>query len=687
MTSTATQPGEPIPIVVLSRTQEQVEAINSILRRAGHAAHCTWRVSEGELPETLSRVNPELLIVFAEDNLLPLESIHNLRKLRQPAQPILLVWDRLNEVHLTNTLIAGAQDAICLKAPEHLSLVCARELHSFRLERGLITTLSATQTYQNALADFMAGSADAIALAQDGILVNANTAWLHLFGATDANALNAQLLMDWFEPESHIALKGAMTATINDQWPDYELQVTAKKLDGTPMRLELVLGHAKFEGETAIRLMVRTRRHDEAAMQSQLNKALRTDISTGLLHRSHFLEAVAARLEQPIAGGMRFIVFIAPDRMQELAPQLGPLLVEALTGHYAQLALEHAGGAVAGRFTTTGLMFLLELGNLGDAEAWARELVRKIQGRVFQLGSRSISITASAGVSAIPPGSKEFEATITDAITASHRAAADGGNRVQTLHASAADSRLMAHDANWVRQLEAALAADRFRLVQQPIASLQGTHQGMYDLLVRLVDENGVEVLPSEFIPAAERNQLMTRIDRWVINAAIDFCLSKNPTIVFVRLCRDTVVDHDFVDWLQATLRHTAISPEQLCFQISATLADQHIVELSTLRQKLTSAGCRFAVENFGVGTSPEQILTHLNPDVVKLAGSLMQGITDNTATQKRVKQLFQMAAQTSAITIAERVDSANAMAVLWQLGIEFIQGNFVHEPEAITLE
>jgi EAL domain-containing protein (putative c-di-GMP-specific phosphodiesterase class I)/PleD family two-component response regulator len=687
MTSTVTQPGEPIPILVLSRTQEQVEAINSILRRAGHASHCTWLMSADDLPETLTTVNPELLIIFTADDLLPLESLRSLRTLSQPAVPILLAWDRLDEAHLTTTLTNGAQDAIALRAPAHLSMVCARELHAFRLERGLITTLSTTLTYQKALAEFMAGSADAIAMAQDGILVNANAAWLHLFGASDVNVLHAQLLMDWFEPESHTALKGAMAATANGQWPDYELQVTARKLDGTPIRLDLILGHASFEGEPAIRLMILTRRHDEAAMQNRLSAAVRTDNSTGLLHRSHFLDAVAARLEEPIAGGMRFIAFIRPDRTQELGLQLAPTLIEALTGHYAQLALEQSPDAIAGRFTTTGLMFLLELGNLADAEAWANELVRKIHGRVFQLGSRSISITASVGISAIPPGSKEFEDTMTDAITANHRGAADGGNRVQIINRSVAQTKLIDHDADWVRQLEVALTSDRFRLAQQPIASLQGTHQGMYDLLVRLVDENGVEILPSEFIPAAERNQIMARIDRWVVSAAIDFCRVKNPTIVFVRLCGASVVDNTFVEWLQSEVLQSGISPDILCFQTSSTVADQHISELSTLRHKLKNLGCRFAVENFGVGTDPLQILTHLSPDVVKLAGSLMQGITDNTATQNHVKRLFQMATDINAITIAERVDSANAMAVLCQLGIEFIQGNFVHEPEAITLE
>jgi EAL domain-containing protein (putative c-di-GMP-specific phosphodiesterase class I) len=88
----------------------------------------------------------------------------------------------------------------------------------------------------------------------------------------------------------------------------------------------------------------------------------------------------------------------------------------------------------------------------------------------------------------------------------------------------------------WVRYIRAALMENRFRLMQQPIASLMGEDRGMFDVLVRMVDEQGQEVLPSEFIAAAERNDLMKNIDRWVIGASMTFCASRKVKQLFVRL-------------------------------------------------------------------------------------------------------------------------------------------------------
>jgi len=77
------------------------------------------------------------------------------------------------------------------------------------------------------------------------------------------------------------------------------------------------------------------------------------------------------------------------------------------------------------------------------------------------------------------------------------------------------DTRVQAYDKIWVKHIKSALMENRFRLVQQPIASLLGEDKGMFDVLVRMLDEQGTEVLPAEFIAAAERNDLMKNIDRW----------------------------------------------------------------------------------------------------------------------------------------------------------------------------
>jgi EAL domain-containing protein (putative c-di-GMP-specific phosphodiesterase class I) len=246
--------------------------------------------------------------------------------------------------------------------------------------------------------------------------------------------------------------------------------------------------------------------------------------------------------------------------------------------------------------------------------------------------------------------------------------------------------RLQDQDRLWVKQIKAALMENRFRLVQQPIASLVGEDLGMYDVLLRMLDEQGQEVLPSVFMPAAERNDLMKNVDRWVVGAAMSFCAARKPGALFVRLSKDTLADPGLSGWLAENLKKIKIEPARIVFQVREEVAAQQINDAVALHKVLTARGFRFALEGFGMGRDTEQLLNHLKPDFVKIHGALMQGLSADQDKQARVKAVVELARKCKAITIGERVQDANTMAVLWQLGVEFIQGYFVNAPEEVVL-
>jgi EAL domain-containing protein (putative c-di-GMP-specific phosphodiesterase class I) len=120
--------------------------------------------------------------------------------------------------------------------------------------------------------------------------------------------------------------------------------------------------------------------------------------------------------------------------------------------------------------------------------------------------------------------------------------------------------------------------------------------------------------------------------------------------------------------------------------EVSEELATRHLKETKTLQKLLGRLGFEFAIENFGSGRDPAQLLNHITVNYVKIDGSLMQGLANDRPLQERVKGLVEQARERGITTIAERVEDANTMAVLWQLGIEFIQGYFVNTPEEVVL-
>jgi PAS domain S-box-containing protein/diguanylate cyclase (GGDEF)-like protein len=679
--------GTPVPALVLTRHQDHVESINATLRRAGHAVHCTWLPEATDLADALIQINPELLVVFADERLLPLDAIAGLRARTTPSVPVILVSGEVNEITTTAALRAGAQDVVSLTHPERLQLVCARELRAFRLERALNQTISAARETQRALAAFMEGSADAIAQVQEGIIVDANPAWLELFGYADADAVSGQPVMDFFDRESHAALKGGLSACATGKWADHSLKVSARLADGSLLPLEMVLAQGEFGEDPVVNLCVPSRRADHADVEKHLGAAVRTDPSTGLLHRAYLVEELKARLAQPVRGGMRYIACIKPDRMEAIVGQVGPLEAEEYVAQVAGVARDEASPEdVTGRFTGSSFVFLIARGNAKDAEAWAENLVAKIGSQIYKVGARTLSGSASVGLASMSSDVRDPSLPIREAMAMLADAQKKGGNQVRLVERTEGVARVEANDKVWVHHIKAALMENRFRLVQQPIASLLGEDKAMFDVLVRMLDENAKEVLPSEFIPAAERNDLMKNIDRWVIGAAMSFCVARKPDAIFVRLSKDTVSDPTLPQWIANQLRANGFDTARLCFQVTQEVADQYLLQTQALRDALGKQGYKFAIEHFGAGVDPRQMIERVRPDFVKIDGALMQGIAGNPALQTRVKHLILLAKAIGAQTIAERVEDANTMAVLWQLGVEFVQGYFIHKPEDVVL-
>ena len=196
-----------------------------------------------------------------------------------------------------------------------------------------------------------------------------------------------------------------------------------------------------------------------------------------------------------------------------------------------------------GRFGGVSFLVLLERGNEHDVDVWSEQLVARSAKNVVRIKDKSLSVTCTLGLSVVTPTDADLEATIAQAIVACRLGRQRGGNQTYTSKRVDADQRVQSYDKIWVKHIKAALMENRFRLVQQPIASLRGDDPNMFDVVVRMVDPNGKEVLPAEFMAAAERNDLMKNIDRWVVGASLSFAAQKKPGCLFVRLSKETVND------------------------------------------------------------------------------------------------------------------------------------------------
>jgi len=674
-----------VPLIVLGPARDPVEAINRLLRRAGQPAHCTWIPALRDLGDALTQLNPELLVHVAADAR-ELEAIMRVVGQLAPSVPVLELAPSVDEASIAAALALGARDVVTLASPARLQAVVMRELRVFRTARTLDATVKSAHDARSQLDTVLQRSNDAIIQVQEGIVTEANPAWLELFGVEDT--MTGQPVMDLFEDSTHAALRGALAACLQGRWSDHPLRANALLADGTVLPIEMTLALGEQDGEACVRLVVPARPREETRIiERAMAAAPHAESSAGLLRRGELLDALGERLAIPSPGGMRCVALIKIDKFAALERVIGATASEEVLVEVGRLLRGTLHPKeLAGRFGGVRFLALLERGNENDINAWSERLLARVHKHLMRIRDKSVSVTCTIGLSVVSPGEVNLDDVIADALECARKGAARGGNQALSSDRADNDSRVMSYDKVWVKHIKAALMENRFRLVQQPIASLQGEDAGMFDVLVRMIDGQGREVLPSEFMAAAGRNDLLKNIDRWVVGASLSFAAQKKPECLFVRLSKESVRDNGFAEWLDNHLRSSRAEPRRLCFQTTEESAASYVPQVTALAGGLRERGFRFAIDSFGGGRDSMGLLESVPLDFVKIDGTITQGLASDPQLQMKVRALVETARRRNIRTIGERVEDANTMAVLWQLGVQYIQGYFVNEPEEVVL-
>ncbi len=324
-----------VPLIVLSASRDPVEVINGVLRRAGHAAHCTWIPALRDLGDALTQLNPELILHYepTTDDLVAAVAI---RDQLAASVPIVVVDDSVTEARIAEGMSKGASDVVSSGSAERLQAVMTRELRSYRLERALEGTLRTARDARRQLASVLQHSNDAIAQVQEGILVDANASWLELF-KYELTAVAGQPIMDMFEQSTHSALKGALAACLQGRWSNHPLNAEIRSADGTHRQFDLVLALGEHEGDPSVQLIIASRKDEAHKLEEDLADAVRRDPATGLLYRMPMLLAVRERLATPVRGGVRYFAVVKPDKFASVERDVGLFASEDVLS-----ALHHA---------------------------------------------------------------------------------------------------------------------------------------------------------------------------------------------------------------------------------------------------------------------------------------------------------------------------------------------------------
>jgi EAL domain-containing protein (putative c-di-GMP-specific phosphodiesterase class I) len=235
-------------------------------------------------------------------------------------------------------------------------------------------------------------------------------------------------------------------------------------------------------------------------------------------------------------------------------------------------------------------------------------------------------------------------------------------------------------------EVRRALAEDRFTLHWQPIVELAGGEATQYELLLRMIGEDGAIVPPGAFIEVAERFGLIGELDRWVIRRAIRLLAERSDVRLEVNVSGSSLTDAELPDFVERELLGAGIDPGRLIFEITETSAIADMEQARAFAERLRGLGCRFALDDFGAGFSSFHYLKHLPLDYLKIDGEFIRGLLDNPTDRLVVKAMVDIARGMGMKTIAEFVEDAETAALLRELGVDYSQGYHHGRPVPVGL-
>jgi diguanylate cyclase (GGDEF)-like protein len=421
------------------------------------------------------------------------------------------------------------------------------------------------------------------------------------------------------------------------------------------------------------------------------------DALTGLLTRPAFEQSVRAILEgdkvESDKGPKSFkrpwsALFIDINRLHVINDNYGMHMGDRVIGQLGELIRARVPpGALAARISGDRFAILLPA-KLEDAAKFAEALRAGAEEVGAAFGDGKMQVSISIGVATVDAKSNELVHAFAAAETACKAANDRGRNRVEVYHE--ADESIVRRftDINLITDLRGAIADNRLELNAQLIVPL-GTHRGPphFEILLRMVAENGEIVGPDDFMSAAHRYQLMPTLDRWVIARSIEILkphaevLSASQIVFNINFSGQSLQDAEFTDYVAKLVESSGLNPGSLCFELTESAAIGNLSRAEPLMRRLRKLGCHIALDDFGTGLSSLSYLRTLPIDFLKIDGSFVRDVLKDSRAESMVQAIAQLARSMSLTTVAEYVETDEILSRITSLGVDYGQGFAIGRP------
>lgn len=667
-------------LLILEESASAARELVDPLSQAGYAISAARVKSPLEFQLALRKQEWDLVLVPGPLPGFPAKQAAALLKHAKLDVPLVVMLNDCSGDTLIEALADGASAVVARNNPAQLRYSVERELRDLTHRRAWHYYERMFRESERRCHTLLEASRDAIACVRAGKVIYSNPAFNLLAGRV-GDTSSAPALTDLVHPDERQTLADVIKRIHQQIANNERMELRVHRADGREFKTAVEVTMAHVNGQPCAQITISLDTNTPASTATK--KKTGVPVVAGLIGSADLMSELDGLLQSKKRSPL-VVVHIEIDQFDTLSQRSGAAEADRLCGDVAALIARLAGPHIKlSRHARHVFTALLPTGTTEIAEA----ICRGITELNWQYQHETVALTASVGVCVPDETMTQGIAALAAADTACQVAKQTGGNRVQIAHPHQQRTAAQSDRALAARQrIRDALASNRFRMVYQPIVSLHAQPFQCYDVLMRMIDEEGKEVLPAEFMPAAEQAGLMTALDRWVIHAALRILAeqraNQKETSFIVKLSGDSVTDPTLLPWLGKQLQGLHVPGDTVIFEIKESCAAQNLAAAQQLIQGLKQLGCRTTLGHFGADPHSLDHLERLRVDFVKLAASFVDKLSGESRSELPIKVLVQAAHDLGTLTIATFVQEASKMTALWQCHVDYIQGYFLQAPD-----
>ena len=673
-----------VRLIVIDDNLNDAEMMISAIKSGGYAVRAKQAEDEEDFVEALKAHSPDVVLLTLGTESIDLENtVDRIREAGKHIPVIAVSSDR--SVDGVECMLQGAEDLVFKDNLEHLKLVVYRTFKSqqqWRQLKKVEASLSETEKRCRILLD---SSRDSICYVHEGMHVYANDTYLNLFGYSDPDEIEGMPLMDMVAPDHQQTMKKFLRNLKKAAEENETLDIKLQHADGKTFSAQMEFSRASVDGESCTQIIIRDQT-DAEEIQQKLNYLSQLDPTTRLFNRKYFMQQLEAAINRAKQGEENStLVQVDICNIPEIKEHVGVAHTDEVIADVAKILESYCDKQMLlAKFGEDSFSILTAQSAPKKLITQFEKMVSAINNHVSNIEGRSVSPRVCAGAAQIDentPDNNELLLRVEKTIEQIKNKNLTG---FAVYVPKEGEMTQKQQDSMWKSRLEQALQDGHFRLVFQPIVSLHGDPGERYEIYTRLLDDHNQEISASQFMPSVERTGIGTALDRWLISNAInqlgEVRKTRTDTIFFVKLTVGSLQDPDLLPWLAEHLRESFLSPPNLVFEIREEMIVNYLKPAKNLVKGLHELDCKFAVEGFGTGLNSFQLLKAITVDYLKIDRCLMENLSQNPENQESVRRITTTAHAENYVIIAPFVEDATTLTILWGMGVNYIQGNFLQE-------